>query len=109
MRYRDKINLLKQDWTYIFSVKSGKVIELKNKCYQVPKFIAILFDIYYGGFIIVSLFLIWMSIYEYIINDFYSSIGVSILVYFIIEFICYMIIPINEIKCWGTYSIGKKK
>ena len=109
MNFKDKINLLKQDWTYIFSIKSGKVIELKNKCYQVTKFIALFFDIYYGGTLVAPMFLIWIVVDEYIIHDFYISIGLSILIYLILEFIFYMGIPIKEVKCWDTYTIGRKK
>ena len=108
MNFKDKINLIKQDWAYIFSVKSGKVIELKNQCYQVPKIIALFFDIYYGGALVAPMFLIWIAVDEYIIHHFYTSIGLTILIYLILEFIFYMIIPIKKIKCWDTYSIGKK-
>jgi len=107
MNYKDKINLIKQDWAYIFSVKSGKVVEKGNTCYQVPKLIAVFFEIYYGGALIAPIFLLWIIVDKYILNDFYISIGITILSYFILEFIVYMIIPIKKIQCWKTYSFGK--
>ena len=109
MNFSNKLNLIKDDWAHIFSVKTGKVIEFKNKCYQVPKLIALFFDLYYGGALIAPMFLLWIAVDRYIIHDFYISIGLTIIIYLILEFILYMIIPIRETKCWNTYSIGKNK
>ena len=62
MTFIEKINLIKKDWSYIFSSKAGKLIEKSDFCYQVSQPIGWLFSIYYGG----MFFFIFMGIVYYL-------------------------------------------
>jgi fatty acid desaturase len=107
MTIQEKLNLLRQDWAYLISLKAGKVVEKNNKCYQVSKWIAWIFHFYYySGFpFILIFFLIYIS--SVLSDILYMRIIYAILILLIFEFFLFVLIPINKTKCWKIYKIGK--
>lgn len=108
MKIKDRLNLLKQDWAHMVSVKAGKVIEKNNECYQVPKWIAWIFHFYYysGLPFIFIFFLIYIS--SVFTDIFYMRMIYAVITYVLFEFFIFILIPIDKIKCWQIYKIGKK-
>ena len=104
MNFSDKIDLIKQDWAHIFSVKSGQVIRKNNACYQVPKAIAILFDIYYGGLIFLVVLIMFLMQPHFFENILLRGVE-TLLLYGAIEALVFFMVPLKKVKCWQTHSV----
>jgi len=106
MNFKDKINLIKQDWAYIFSAKKGKLIEKGNKCYQVNKFFSWIFYLYYySGLVFFVLFFIFLLQPHYFDTLIMRGIE-TIILYLIIESIIFFVLPIKKIVCRDKHSVA---
>ncbi len=95
MRIIDKIKMI-DNISLIFSIKIGKLIKKNNKCYQVPKWFAIFFKIYYSAPIF---FIFLFLLMPHFFSNLYLQICESLVVYLIIEYLMVLLIPLKEIKC----------
>ena len=106
MNFQDKINLIKEDWAYIFSLKKGKLIEKGNICYQVNKLFSWIFYLYYySGLVFFVLFFIFLLQPHYFDSLMMQSIE-TLIVYSIIETIIFFILPIKKIVCKEKHTVG---
>ena len=108
MTIKAKLNLIKQDWAYIFSIKTGKVVDTSNHCYQISKWIAWVFHFYYysGLPFVLIFFLIYLS--SIFTDIFYIRVIYSLFIFLLLEFVAFILMPLNKIKCWQKYKIGRK-
>ena len=103
MELNRKLKLIKKDFLNPFFIKTGKVIEIDNKCFQVPKWISTIFYIYYSGVIFISFFILFTIVDIYIKNLFLSFIA-SLILYYIIEVIIFLFIPLKDKPCYKRYK-----
>ena len=103
MKLNRKLKLIKKDFLNPFFIKTGKVIEIDNKCFQVPKWISIIFYIYYSGVIFISIFILFTVVDIYIKNLFLSFI-LTLILYYIIEVIVFLFVPLKNIPCYKIYK-----
>ena len=104
MNFSDRLDLIKQDWANIFSVKTGQVIRRHNTCYQVPKVIAVLFDLYYGGLVFLVVLFMFLLQPHFFENVFLKGLE-TLLLYTAVEALVFFIVPIKKVKCWQTHSV----
>ena len=99
MNFIDKLRLIR-DFDSIFTIKVGKFVHHKNKCYKVPKVLTTIFKIYYYGgiapMLLLFIFLGSPHIFDNLILQFFQS----ILIYILLEIVLFTILPLRAIPCW---------
>jgi len=106
MTFKDKINLIKQDWAYIFSIKKGKLIERGNSCYQVNKFFSWIFYLYYySGLAFLVIFFIFLLQPHYF-NHIIMRGMETLMIYFVLETIAFFLLPVKKIVCRDKHSLA---
>ena len=105
MNFSDKMDLIKQDWAHIFSVKKGKLIRKGNDCFQVNKVLSFIFYFYYYSgivfFVVLLMFLMQPHFFE---NVFLKGLE-TLLLYTAVEALVFFVVPMRKVKCWQTHSV----
>ncbi len=98
MNFIDKIKLM-QNFDSIFTIKTGKFIHLKNKCYKVPKLFTVFFKIYYNiiaPMLILFIFLLSPHIFNNLLFQFLQS----IVIFLLLEIVLFILLPLKIVPCW---------
>jgi len=98
MSIKDRLQLINK-FSDVFTIKTGKLFKLNNKCFKSSFFVVLFFRFYYGGLFLFPLFyLLNNSLFDFQ-SIFYKCIE-SFSIMFLMEFLIILIIPINEVSCY---------
>ncbi len=83
----------------IFTIKTGKLIKINDKCYKANKWFSVFFKYYYSFAIpiiaVIFIFLLMPHYFENLVLQFFEAIMVILLV----EYFLVILAPLNEVSC----------
>lgn len=100
MKTINKLKLIKNPFD-IFTMKTGKIFKLSNKCYRANIWFRVFFRFYYGGLFLFPLFYFFNnSLFEY--STFTFQLIESILFLILLDLILVFFIPLEEVSCYRS-------
>ena len=95
------INIIKNITTLfdMFSIKTGKIIKVEKKCYQVNKWISLFHKVYYSGPIYLLMVVLYLAL-PHIFTNIYIQMVETLLIFIVMEIVIFLIVPFTEVPCW---------
>ena len=85
----------------IFTIKEGKiVIDKEGKCYKTADWVSWIFKIYYYSGLIFIVFVFLFLLMPHFANSLWGRLIETTVLYFLLELLLFLLIPIRRAKCW---------